>query len=64
VELPSAAVSLPAEMAGALRSGETPVMGRVERDRCLLDLRSVAPEQDELLVRAVLAASGAGGDGS
>jgi L-seryl-tRNA(Ser) seleniumtransferase len=64
VELPSAAVSLPAEMAEALRSGETPVMGRVERDRCLLDLRSVAPEQDEVLVRAVLAASGAGGHGS
>jgi L-seryl-tRNA(Ser) seleniumtransferase len=64
VELPSAAVSLPAELAAALRTGEVSVMGRVERDRCLLDLRSVAPEQDELLVRAVLAAARPGDDGA
>ncbi len=64
VELPSVAVSLPAQMAPALRTGEVPVVGRVERDRCLLDLRSVAPEQDELLVEAVRAVARPGVDGS
>jgi len=56
VKLPSAAVSLPVELAAALRVGAVPVVGRVERERCLLDLRSVAPEQDEVLLDAVAAA--------
>ncbi|MCW2716620.1 MAG: hypothetical protein JWR81_442, partial [Pseudonocardia sp.] len=33
--------------------------GRVERGRCLLDLRAVAPQSDDQLAAAVLAA-GAG----
>ena len=57
VSLPSAAVSLPAAIAPALRHGHPPVVGRVESDRCLLDLRTVAPADDEILVTAVLAAS-------
>ena len=57
VSLPSAAVSLPAAIAPALRHGHPPVVGRVENDRCLLDLRTVAPADDEILVTAVLAAS-------
>ncbi|WP_372665381.1 L-seryl-tRNA(Sec) selenium transferase [Amycolatopsis kentuckyensis] len=53
VELPSVAVSLPARFAAALRTGEPAVAGRVERDRCLLDLRTVRPEEDAKLREAV-----------
>ncbi|MEV6922440.1 L-seryl-tRNA(Sec) selenium transferase [Amycolatopsis sp. NPDC051106] len=53
VELPSVAVSLPARYAAALRTGEPAVVGRVERDRCLLDLRTVRPEEDAKLREAV-----------
>lgn len=54
--LPSAAVSLPAGYAEMLRWGDPPVVGRVERGRCLLDLRTVSPEQDATMRNAVLAA--------
>ena len=57
VELPSAALSLPSGFALPLRRGALPVVGRLEGGRLLLDLRSVPPEQDELLVRALLAAA-------
>jgi L-seryl-tRNA(Ser) seleniumtransferase len=57
VELPSAAVSLPESYAAALRAGSPPVVGRLEAGRCLLDLRTVAPEDDELLTAAVRACS-------
>ena len=57
VELPSAGVSLPESYAAALRVGSPPVVGRLEAGRCLLDLRTVAPEEDELLVVAVRACS-------
>ncbi len=40
-------------MAAELRSGQPAVVGRVQRDRLLLDLRSVFPRQDLLLVQAV-----------
>ncbi|MBB4911670.1 L-seryl-tRNA(Sec) selenium transferase [Actinophytocola algeriensis] len=53
VELPSAAVSLPPEYAVRLRTGEPPVVGRVERGRCLLDLRTVATDDDRVLLDAV-----------
>lgn len=54
VELPSAAVGLPERYAAALRGGRPPVVGRVERGRCLLDLRTVDPADDDLLREAVL----------
>jgi L-seryl-tRNA(Ser) seleniumtransferase len=57
VQLPSAAVSLPESYAVALRAASPPVVGRLEAGRCLLDLRTVAPEDDELLVAAVRACS-------
>lgn len=57
VELPSAAVSLPESYAAALRAGTPPVVGRLEAGRCLLDLRTVAPGDDELLAAAVRACS-------
>ncbi|KAA9157452.1 L-seryl-tRNA(Sec) selenium transferase [Amycolatopsis acidicola] len=53
VPLPSAAVSLPRRYAELLRAGTPPVVGRLERDRCLLDLRTVAPDQDGELAEAV-----------
>ncbi len=63
VELASAAVSLPDALAGPLRygprvaRGEFPaVVGRLEAGRLLLDLRSVAPEDDQRLADAILAA--------
>ncbi|WP_246059431.1 L-seryl-tRNA(Sec) selenium transferase [Herbidospora galbida] len=41
---------------GALRAGETPVIVRAERGRVLVDLRTVAPEEDDVLEKALLAA--------
>ncbi|MGH3620903.1 MAG: hypothetical protein ACRDQ5_03820, partial [Sciscionella sp.] len=65
--LPSAALSLPERLTAALRTGaavrrgEMPaVVGRVEGGRLLLDLRSVAPEDDERLAAAVLAVAADG----
>ncbi|ORB74651.1 L-seryl-tRNA(Sec) selenium transferase [Mycobacterium scrofulaceum] len=57
VRLPSAAVSLPERYAAALRAARPPVLGRLEAGRCLLDLRTVAPEDDALLAAAVRACS-------
>jgi len=37
----------------ALRANNPPVIARVERDRVLLDLRTVLPEEEELLVYAL-----------
>ncbi len=53
VELPSVAIALPVRYAAALRLGEPAVVGRIVRDRCLLDLRTVRPEQDARLLEAV-----------
>ncbi|MFE3453046.1 L-seryl-tRNA(Sec) selenium transferase [Nonomuraea sp. NPDC059194] len=58
VELPSAAVALDESLAEPLRLGEPPVLGRVERGRCLLDLRALAPDDDRILFDAVVAACG------
>jgi L-seryl-tRNA(Ser) seleniumtransferase len=41
------------QLAKALRTGTPAVVGRVKEDRLLLDLRSVPPRQDRLLVAAV-----------
>jgi L-seryl-tRNA(Ser) seleniumtransferase len=47
-------VSLPAAFAEPLRRGRRPVVGRVEDERTLLDLRSLLPEDDGALAEAVL----------
>jgi L-seryl-tRNA(Sec) selenium transferase len=60
VELPSAALALPVELAGPLRLGDPPVVGRVERGRLLLDLRCVPPEEDKTVAAAVLRAATCG----
>jgi len=58
VRLPSAAVSLPERFAVPLRTGDPPVVGRIENARLLLDLRTVPPGSDDDVARAVLAAAG------
>jgi L-seryl-tRNA(Ser) seleniumtransferase len=64
VSLASAAVSLPAALAVALRDGprvrdgqQPAVVGRVAAGRLLLDLRAVADDDDIALTEAVLAAA-------
>ncbi len=64
VGLPSASVSLPTELAEELRAGPAvrrgalpAVVGRIDAGRLLLDLRAVAPGDDEQLVAAVMAAA-------
>ena len=58
VGLDSWAVSLSADLAAPLRTGQPPVVGRVERGRLLLDLRCVPPERDDTLLAAVCAVAG------
>src|SRR5580692_2125139 len=41
------------ELSARLRASDPPVIARVEEGRVLLDLRTVFPEQDEAVVRAV-----------
>ncbi|HEU5034758.1 MAG TPA: L-seryl-tRNA(Sec) selenium transferase [Mycobacteriales bacterium] len=55
LELPGWAVALPDRYAAALRLGDPAVVGRLDRSRCLLDLRCVPTERDRDLVKAVLA---------
>ena len=64
VILPSAALSVPVQLAPDLRSGAAvrrgdmpAVVGRIESGRLLLDLRAVAPADDARLAAAVLAAA-------
>jgi len=64
-ELSTRVIAIPAhdgrsvtELAQRLRLGQPPVIGRIEHDQLLLDPRTVAPEDDSLLVEAVAAALG------
>ena len=66
VTLPSAAIALDESLALPLRHGPAvrrgevpPVVGRLERGRLLLDLRSVDPADDDALVAAIVAAASA-----
>ncbi|EWT00620.1 selenocysteine synthase [Intrasporangium oryzae NRRL B-24470] len=56
LELPGCAVELPERCAAGLRRGDPCVVARVERGRCLVDLRCVPPEQDDRLEAAIRAA--------
>ena len=42
-----------ASFLGSLRTGDPCVIGRIERDRVVLDLRTIDPEDDEVLAGAV-----------
>jgi L-seryl-tRNA(Ser) seleniumtransferase len=55
VELASVALSLPERYALALRMGQPAIVGHLEHGRCLLDLRTIAPDQDDEVVSAVIA---------
>ena len=46
------------QLAAALRHTSPPVIGRIEDNSVLLDLRAILPEQDGLLESAVRAALG------
>jgi L-seryl-tRNA(Ser) seleniumtransferase len=46
-------VPSPDDVAAALRAHEPPVIGRIEDGRLLLDLRTVAPEEDALVAAAL-----------
>lgn len=46
-------------MLARLRRGEPPVIARIEGDRVVLDARTVLPDEDEPLLRAIVAASSA-----
>jgi L-seryl-tRNA(Ser) seleniumtransferase len=56
VRLPSAAVALDEGLATRLRTGDPPVVGRVEKGRLLLDLRCVPEDSDAVMLAAVIAA--------
>jgi L-seryl-tRNA(Ser) seleniumtransferase len=50
------------ELAKRLRQGDTPVVGRIEEDRVLLDPRTVLPDDERAFLRAVRHATGRGGE--
>ena len=54
VSLPSWGISLPEPYAAALRLGSPPIVGYVRQGRCVLDLRTVEPTEDAVVLRAVL----------
>jgi L-seryl-tRNA(Ser) seleniumtransferase len=58
VAVPSCAVSLPAQWGVRLREGNPAVVGRVVRQRLLLDLRCVPPPCDDEILSAVLRVAG------
>ena len=58
VPLPGWAVALEPALAGLLRLGRPAVVATLREDACLLDLRCVPEEDDELLAEAVDAARG------
>jgi len=51
------AVCLPEACAARLLAADPPVLARVERGRCLVDVRTVPPADDAVLTAAILAAS-------
>ncbi len=53
VALPSAAVAVPEDLAGRLRTGHRAVLGHVAQGRLLLDLMAVEPSYDAAIVDAV-----------
>jgi len=57
VTLPSWSLSLPRPYAVSLRTGATPVVGRLDRGRLLLDLRCIPPESDDDVIAAVVEAA-------
>jgi L-seryl-tRNA(Ser) seleniumtransferase len=46
------------ELSSSLRAAEPPIIARVEDGRVLLDLRTVFPEQDQAIVKALVEVAG------
>jgi L-seryl-tRNA(Ser) seleniumtransferase len=63
VTMASWAVTLPGDRTGELRRHEPPVVARVEAGRTICDLRTVLPEQDEILATALKHLPRGSGDG-
>jgi L-seryl-tRNA(Ser) seleniumtransferase len=57
ITMPSYGVELDGDHLGALRDHEPPVVARSRDDRTMLDLRSVAPHDDAVVVAALRAAT-------
>jgi L-seryl-tRNA(Ser) seleniumtransferase len=55
LSLPGWAVALPEGYAALLRSQPQPVLARVDRGRCLVDLRCVPEDADRLVAQAIIA---------
>ena len=55
--LPGWAVALPEDCAASLRGRPRPVLARVERGRCLVDLRCIPPDADALVAEAIRASA-------
>ncbi len=55
--LASIAIAVPSErpqqLAARLRAGDPPIVTRIERGRLLLDLRTIAPEEDHLVIASL-----------
>jgi L-seryl-tRNA(Ser) seleniumtransferase len=60
-EIPSAGVALDGDLTSALRSFDPPVIARVEGGRTILDLRTVDPADDQVVVAALVACAGTPG---
>ena len=53
VTMPSIGVQLAGDHLDALRAGQLPIIGRVVDGDTVLDLRSVPPERDDVLIQAI-----------
>jgi L-seryl-tRNA(Ser) seleniumtransferase len=53
LRLPGWAVALPERYAALLRSRTQPVLARVERGQCLVDLRCIPETSDEVVAEAI-----------
>jgi L-seryl-tRNA(Ser) seleniumtransferase len=51
------AIALSEALAAPLRTGTPPVVGRTEKGRLLLDVRCISPDDDPVLLDAVLRAA-------
>jgi L-seryl-tRNA(Ser) seleniumtransferase len=57
ITMPSYGVEVAGDLLGSLRDHEPPVIARSRDDRTTLDLRSVAPADDAVVIAALRAAS-------
>jgi len=56
VTFPSRGLEISGDLSAPLRAGDRPVIGRVDQGRTILDLRTVAPEDDQTVAEALIEA--------